>query len=177
VEEPYKTLEALAAEAVLNLQSDYAVTLFSAIALEDSLERLLLVNMQLSDDAAEDAFGERRRLESFGAKINEAYDFKLIDDDLRQDLRAIKDIRNTFAHHPRTLSRPRGMAPVSFATPEIAELVRGKLGWEPHSKIKAFDFFKARVVACLSQIDHKFDESLYRKSVSEDGEPEGKKSR
>ena len=55
MEEPYKTLEALAAEAVLNLQSDYAVTLFSAIALEDSLERLLLVNMQLSDDAAEDA--------------------------------------------------------------------------------------------------------------------------
>lgn len=46
-------------------------------------------------------------LASFAARINIAYAFKLISREHREDLRHIKEIRNSFAHSPRRISLSR----------------------------------------------------------------------
>jgi DNA-binding MltR family transcriptional regulator len=90
-------------------------------------------------------------LASFGAKTDVAYAFELIDDDVYNDLRVIKDIRNEFAH---------SLATVSFASPEIVELVKKFRGWNTDI-FDAFKFFNARVTSCLVRIDQKTQQILF----------------
>lgn len=73
--------------------------LVAAAALDGVLRNLLLVVMRgLSNNKAEQIFGSHRPLYHLSPKIDIAYAFEVIDEDLYSDLRIIKDIRNKFAH-------------------------------------------------------------------------------
>lgn len=60
----------------------------------------------VADEAVELLF-ERGALSTFDARINIAYAFSLISKQHRDDFRLIKEIRNAFAHAPRSLSLSR----------------------------------------------------------------------
>jgi hypothetical protein len=91
--------------------------LVAAAALDGVLRNLLLVVMRgLSNNKAEQIFGSHRPLYHLSPKIDIAYAFEVIDEDLYSDLPIIKDIRNKFAHRE---------GPTDFRTPKVMELVRG----------------------------------------------------
>jgi DNA-binding MltR family transcriptional regulator len=75
-------------------------------------------------------------LASFDARINLAYAFRLISPQHRDDLRLIKDIRNRFAHSPRS---------ISLAREDIQEMIKALSMWKvvhsepPDSKVEKSD--------------------------------------
>jgi DNA-binding MltR family transcriptional regulator len=124
--------------------------LLSAAVLEDRLEQLMLIKMRtLSNDKAKQIF-RRGPLRSLAAKIDLAYAFELIDDELYQDLTVIRDIRNEFAH---------SITSVSFDSPEVIAHVKKFKGWS--TKLDGWGFFKARVKSCLDQINAKQEQGLF----------------
>jgi hypothetical protein len=124
--------------------------LVSAAVLEDRLQRLLLMKMRnLSNTKAKRIF--EGPLESFAGKADVAYAFELIDEDVYEDLKVIKDIRNEFAH---------SIAAVSFTSPEILEHVKKFRGWNTDVS-DTFSFFNARVMSCLARIDQKVEKILF----------------
>ena len=121
--------------------SQSGAVLVSAAALDGGLRNLLLLTMSLSNNKAEQVFG-RGPLYHFSPKIDIAYAFKVIDEDLYNDLRIIKDIRNKFAH-------PEG--PTDFNTPKIKDLVQKFDSWT--SMHDEYALFIQRVEHCLSELD------------------------
>jgi len=102
--------------AELSTKSQAWTVLVSAAAVDDRLQKLLLGKMRtMSNEHAKRIFNGP--LARFGPKIDVAYAFELIDDDLHNDLMVIKDIRNEFAH-------PQREALERFATSEGFELAR-----------------------------------------------------
>jgi DNA-binding MltR family transcriptional regulator len=96
---PPTTEELIAGLHKLSQRSDAANVLFLTTALEDMLERVLLYKMRnLSSKQHQDLFTGYGPLASFSAKIDISYAFSIIDDDLIGDFRALKAIRNAFAH-------------------------------------------------------------------------------
>jgi hypothetical protein len=75
-------------------------------------------------------------LANFDARINLAYAFKLISREHRADLRLIKDIRNRFAHSPRS---------ISLAREDIQQAIKKLSMWKvvhsepPDSKVEKSD--------------------------------------
>jgi DNA-binding MltR family transcriptional regulator len=123
--------------------------------LDDYLQKLLLMKMPtLSNTKARRIF--EGPLESFGAKIEVAYAFELIDDDIYQDPQVIREIRNEFAH---------SITAVSFTSPEILKLVRKFKGWNTNVS-DAFEFFRARAVSCHAQIAGKLERSVFEYAVA-----------
>jgi hypothetical protein len=74
----------------------------------------------------------------------------LIDDDLRNDLTVIKDIRNEFAHSVTT---------VNFSSLEIIEYVKKFKGFKT-TPDDGWSFFYERIVSCIEQIDAKQEQGL-----------------
>jgi hypothetical protein len=84
-----------------------------AAGLENVLETIIRSNMpNLSNTLAEDLFRGYGPFASFRAKIDSAYAMGDIDQSLRTELHAIRDIRNKFAH-------PKAPKPVKFSDMEL----------------------------------------------------------
>jgi hypothetical protein len=142
--------------AQLRLQSQAGTVLVSAAALDGLLRSVLLVVMNLSNNKAERMFdGPVAPLYHFSPKIEIAYAFKVIDEDLYNDLRIIKDVRNKFAD-------PEGLT--DFQTPKITELVRKFKSWTSTSDDYAL-FFQ-RVQHCLSELGSVGQRHLTAQSLS-----------
>jgi hypothetical protein len=139
--------------------------LLTTAGLENHLHTLLLAAMRPLSNEKEYRIFTSGPLSRFAAKIAVAYGFGLIDDDLYNDLMVIKEIRNKFAH---TLNK------LTFGSPDVVELVRKFRGWNT-GVIDTFDFFKERVVSCVSQIDGEYQRLLYEKATQDDGAPERSK--
>jgi hypothetical protein len=96
--------------AELRLRSQAGIVLVSAAALDGSLRNLLLLTMSLSNNKAEQIFGSPLGpLYHFSPKIDIAYAFKVIEEDLYNDLRIIKTF-GTSSHIPKVqliLRHPR----------------------------------------------------------------------
>jgi hypothetical protein len=85
--------------------SDRTIGIVLVTLVEDSLREFLIGNMRaLTADDKNNFFMPDRLLGTFGAKINVAYAFKLIGVETYDDLNAIREIRNQFAHKPKVLS-------------------------------------------------------------------------
>jgi len=131
----------------LKTLSHSGTVLVSAAAIDNALQQLLLCKMRsLSNNKADRIF---RPLQRFSSKIDIAYAFEVIDDDLYDDLRIIKDIRNEFAH-------PKGWT--DFSTPAITGLMRQFKGW--NSSCDPFELFNTRVLNCRKGIEQKFQAAL-----------------
>src|SRR5262249_39543436 len=143
--------------AQLKLRSQPGTVLVSAAALDGGLRNLLLLTMSLSNNKAEQIFGSPLGpLYHFSPKIDIAYAFKVIDEDLYNDLRIIKDIRNKFAH-------PEG--PTDFHTPKIKDLVRKFKSWTSMSD--EYELFIQRVEHCLSKLDELTQKGLYVQALAD----------
>jgi hypothetical protein len=100
-------------------ETAFAVVLASRT--EDWLEfTIKLLMRKLSDAEAERLFSGFGPLSSFSAKIEVAYALKLFERDTLRDLRAIKDIRNRFAHAKDARH---------FDDPDLAPLLQKLSGW------------------------------------------------
>jgi DNA-binding MltR family transcriptional regulator len=149
-------LEAEIAE--LKARSQAGTVLVAAAALDGVLRNLLLLVMRgLSNNKAEQIFGSHGPLYHLSPKIEIAYAFKVIDEDVYSDLRIIKDIRNKFAH-------PEG--PTDFRTPKVMELVRGFNSWTSGSD--GYDLFVQQVKHCWSQLDAIANRALYVQALAPD---------
>jgi hypothetical protein len=95
-DEPFDLVE-VAKDIVKRGES--SVIIMAVSILEDWLENALKAKMQpLSNTVEMRIFGGQAPLRSFAAKIDIAYAFGLIDENIQGEMRALKDIRNTFAH-------------------------------------------------------------------------------
>jgi DNA-binding MltR family transcriptional regulator len=140
----------------LKLLSQPGLVLVSAAALDGGLRNLLLLTMSLSNSKAEQIFGGRGPLYHFSPKIDIAYAFKVIDEDLYNDLRIIKDIRNKFAH-------PEG--PTDFNTPKVKDLVRKFESWT--SMHDEYELFIQRFQHCRSKLDELTQKRLYEQAIAD----------
>jgi DNA-binding MltR family transcriptional regulator len=120
----------------LRTKSQAGTVLVSAAVIDDSLQKLLLTKMRtLSNNKAIRIF--KGPLRSFTAKIDVAYAFELIDDELYDDLTIIRDIRNEFAH---------SVTETDFDRREIVELIQKFKGRD--ASVDAFSFFQQRIKSC-----------------------------
>jgi DNA-binding MltR family transcriptional regulator len=133
----------------LSEKSQAGTVLVSAALIDEHLQRLLLTKMRsLSNTKAERIFNGPLR--SLAAKIDVAYAFELIDDELHDDLTIIRDIRNEFAH---------SVVETNFGSVKIVELVQRFKRQE--ALLDVFSFFQRRIKSCAEQIEGKLDTLLY----------------
>jgi hypothetical protein len=137
-----------------------AHVLLTAAVIEEWLERLLLSQMrELSNGLAKKIFGGP--LNAFSAKIDVAYALKLIEEDTWSDLKAIKNIRNAFAHTSDFLH---------FHSPDVVNLFsRFKGGRPPGVGVK--DFFDQRAARSVDAMKAKLDEIVYLSATRDDASP------
>lgn len=126
-----------------------------AAALEDDLERCLLVQMSsLSKRHQERLFRGYGPLSTFSAKIDVAFAFEIIDHGTLAELNKIKEIRNRFAH---------GMGLYSLDQPPMRDLFN-KLNRPSGAKGTYLEVF----MACVMAIDDELEKFLATK-----GAPDG----
>jgi hypothetical protein len=102
-------------------ESDRAVIILAASDLEDLLRFKLQKSMKnLSPDIRARLFDADRPLGTFSSNIDASYAWGVIDKDVHWGLHILRDMRNACAHSTK---------PLSFKTPEIAELTTLLLGF------------------------------------------------
>jgi DNA-binding MltR family transcriptional regulator len=120
-------------------RAEPAFAIVSGSTLDDWLVHLLKSNMrQLSSTMAERLFEGYGPLSTFAAKIDVAYAFGYFGQDIYNDLRAIKDIRNTFAHATDYLH---------FNSPELEQDIKRLTGWTKNCDPQKL--FSQRINACV----------------------------
>jgi hypothetical protein len=132
-------------------QNDTPYVIVAGSALEDLLEQVLLENMrELTKEAYSRLFDVSGRgiLSAFGAKIDIAYAFKIIGDDLIGDFRAINKIRNAFAH-------ARGPLQFGSSNQKLKDAFKNFSGWADSSDQRAL--FDERLKACIQALNSLVD--------------------
>jgi hypothetical protein len=81
-------------------ESDRAAALLAGSFVEHYLAEYLKTCCLVSDPDIDELFHGFGPMATFAQRISIAYAIGAIDTGMRDDLRAIKDIRNHFAHHP-----------------------------------------------------------------------------
>jgi hypothetical protein len=115
-----------------------AFALMMAGGLEANLEDMLATaSRPLSNTMHAKIFDGYGPLSQFSAKIDIAYIFELIDKTTYDDLRAIKDIRNKFAHTTRY---------VLFSNEHIDRECQRLTGWKKGNDNRLL--FETRCIAC-----------------------------
>jgi DNA-binding MltR family transcriptional regulator len=94
----------------------------------------------LSSTLSDRLFKHYGPLKTFSGKIDIAYAFSIIDTETFGDLKAIKDIRNKFAHSTKI---------VQFSNPEVRPLIQKLSGWT--AEAKQIDLFLDRCKACVDK--------------------------
>jgi DNA-binding MltR family transcriptional regulator len=120
-------------------QSEPALALTTGAIIEDWLEEVIKSKMRVLSSALNHRlFTGYGPLASFSAKIDIGYVLLLFEEDIYNDLRAIKDIRNKFAHSKDYLH---------FNSDELGEHIRKLSGWTREADPQAL--FMARAHACV----------------------------
>ena len=119
--------------------TDAAVVIVSVSTLEDWLEKALKSRMRpLTSEVEHRLFTGYGPLNSFAAKIDIAYALGFFERDTYNDLRALKDIRNAFAHTSDF---------IFFDSASLTPLFQRLTGWTKDSDPKIL--FKERTNACV----------------------------
>ncbi len=128
-------------EFIKHLQPNFAIVAGSV--LEDLIEAALKSKMRddLSAGLKERLFSGYGPLSTFSGKIEIAFAFSYFDGQIYNDLRAIKDIRNKFAHATDFLN---------FSSPELERDAQKLTGWKKGCDVDAL--FKERFSACVNVI-------------------------
>jgi hypothetical protein len=140
--------------------ADTAYVLFTATALEDMLETAMLAKMRdLSNTVHSELFKGYGPLASFSAKIETSYALKLIGDDLIGDFRAIKAIRNAFAH-PREVTH--------FNSPHLTKHAQKLTGYKKTCDPRKL--FDDRIAACIGLLDRHIETSIFVRALEKHAE-------
>jgi DNA-binding MltR family transcriptional regulator len=135
-----------------NKDTGYAI--LEAARLDALLLKLLLHALpSMSNNLAKALFDGP--LSNLSPKIDLARAMGLIDDDTRNDLRAIKNIRNVFAH---------AETPLCFTSPEIFDMVKKLPLWR--EEVATRMVFDAAVHRAELAIDGKISSLLYEHASS-----------
>ncbi len=142
---------------ILSRHTEAGNALVVAGIVEDWLEKLLLARGRtISNTMAERIFEGMGPLRSFSGKIDVAYLFELIDEDVARDLRVIKDIRNKFAHTTQF---------VHFQSEHIAKLCQKLSNWKPDKANE--ECYRDRALECVNLIKAAVDRLLYASALKE----------
>lgn len=99
----------------------------------------------LSNTVTERIFRGYGPLSSFSAKIDIGYALELFDDAIYNDLKAIKDLRNVFAHATDALS---------YSDKDVAECLRRLTGWKKDStNTQLHELVINRAIACIEVLE------------------------
>jgi len=127
----------------LALNAETTVVITSVSRLEDWVKAAIKAKTRdLSSKLEERLFSGYGPLNSFSGKIDVAYAFSIIEMDIYNDLRALKDIRNTFAH---------SMDNLHLNSPAIAPMLRRLTGWTKAADARKL--FNERVSACVDALE------------------------
>jgi hypothetical protein len=136
---------------VEKLSPDLGYAILTAAIVEEELERLLLAYLKLDAASLAKCFDDYGPYNSFRGKIRGAYEhYDLIDDDTRNDLLVIKDIRNAFAH-----TRER----LDFNAPALKVLAKKFSGEVDNSDVKRL--FDERVSRTITAIQGETDRIMF----------------
>ena len=124
------------------LQQDTITIIMSVSRIEDWLQSVLKSAMiDLSSKLEDRLFRGYGPLNTFSGKIDIAYALSMFDQTTYNDLRALKDIRNAFAH-------ARDM--LHFSSPELTPLFQKLSGWSVAADPATL--FTERVHACVDTL-------------------------
>jgi hypothetical protein len=141
----------------LSQQADSSYAMMLGSHLEDWLRGALLAHMQgISNTLKEDIFSGYGPLSSFSAKIDVAYALGIVPQSLHQDMKAIKGIRNKFAHARTALH---------FNSPELAPDMQRLTGWSRDAE--PYKLFTERFDACMAALKAHLDRQDLIKAILE----------
>lgn len=101
--------------------SDRAAAIVGSTLVETYLERAILSRLvKLDEDQEAELLSGDAPLSSFAARIKLGYSLGLYNDETREDLDTVRDIRNAFAHAPIS---------ISFKTKEVIESCQRLKTW------------------------------------------------
>jgi len=144
----------------LQRNSESGLALVTVALVDEWLEKLLLTAMrELSNTVATRLF-ETGPLQSFAAKADIAFAFRLIDAELLAVLRILRDVRNRFAHT---------RVSIGFQSPDIDALCQKLPGWKPSEDNERL--FNVVAFDCVRTIDAKTEELIFESAtdVKNDG--------
>lgn len=142
---------------ILAKQNDTPYVIVAGTALEDLLERALLVNMRdLPNTLYDQIFTGYGPLSGFAAKIKIAYAFKIMDDDLVGDFNAVRTIRNAFAHARES---------IQFGSPKLKPHFQKFCGWTESSDQRTL--FDERLKACMQALSSHVDMAIFNQAWSD----------
>jgi hypothetical protein len=120
-------------------RGEASVVILAVSILEDWLTGTLKARMRpLSETVEARLFGGQAPLRSFAAKIDIAYALQIIDAQTQANMRALKDIRNDFAHATTILH---------IDSPELTRRFQKLSGWTKDCDLHKL--FNDRVADCL----------------------------
>jgi DNA-binding MltR family transcriptional regulator len=135
--------------------TETGVALVTVGIVEEWLQKLILsAGRALSNTIAVKIFDGYGPLSTLSAKIEVAYLFNLIDDTVYKDLKAIKEIRNRFAHTTTA---------VFFSSPELSKDLQKLTGW--HRDCDPKDLFNERCVYCVKMMEAQIDRRILADAV------------
>jgi hypothetical protein len=138
-------------------QSEAGSALVLAGLVEDWLQKLLLqAGRPLSNALAMKIFDGMGPLSQFAAKIEVAYLFELVDEITYNDLLAIKEIRNRFAHTIRF---------VNFSSEEIKKACQRLTGW--HREIDRQELYLSRTKECVDKMSARIERDMFVNALRE----------
>jgi hypothetical protein len=135
---------------------DVSLVLVLVTALEEMLEIALASKMrELPTKQYKRLFGGNGPLSTFWSRTEIAYALKIIGDDLIGDFRAIRDIRNGFAH-PKIVSK--------LNSPHLREHLQRLPGWS--ETVDPRNLFRQRIGVCMAALNSYTDANEFA-----EGEP------
>jgi DNA-binding MltR family transcriptional regulator len=130
--------------------TEAGVALVTVGIVEEWLQKLILTaGRPLSNAIAVKIFDGYGPLSTFSAKIEVVYLINLIDDIVYNDLKAIKEIRNKFAHTTTA---------VFFSSPELSKDLQRLTGWQRDCDPK--ELFDGRCIYCVKQMEAQIDHRI-----------------
>ncbi len=141
---------------VKNLSPDLGYAILTAAIVEEELERLLLAHLKPDAAGLAKCFDDYKSYSNFTGKIWGAYEhFGLIDDETRNDLLVIKDIRNAFAH-----TRER----LDFNATQIRQIAERFGGYTKDIDVKML--FEKRVSQAVTAIQASTDRIVFEEATA-----------
>ena len=124
---PYTQGQIKAALDEIEKQTDRGAALIAASVIDGLLEHLIIARLvELSSNRKKELFEQSNGpLRSLSSKIELGFALGLFNEERRQSLHLIRDVRNAFAHR---------MDPISFEDPEISTKVETRVT----AKVKAY---------------------------------------
>jgi hypothetical protein len=145
---------------ILNLTkyAEASHALIAAGILEDWLQTMLLAaGRQLSNTQLAEFFDSYGPLNTFSAKIDISYFFKLINETTYRDLKAIKNVRNCFAHAKEI---------VTFEDEDVKRKGQSLTNWTRGVELRVL--YLDRVQFCLDEIRIVIERQIAKAAFEDD---------